>query len=88
MTEFQQKIDAALLNGEEWVETSPKIITYFNRKGLGPHAKYFVYKNIKICEFGQSEAIQAHLNRQMGNLIYGDGEAKSIGTTDSGPPRA
>ena len=64
-------MDAALLNQEEWVETSPKIIQYYNRNGLGPHAEYFNYKGVKVCEFGKSEAIQQKLDRKHEQIVYG-----------------
>lgn len=75
LTEFQNKIDQATLNGDEWVETTPAIIKYFNRNGLG-RSEYFIYKGIKVCVNGQSERIQNNMNKQLGQVIYGDQEAK------------
>ena len=76
LTEFQAKIDHALIQGDEWVETTPEIIKYYNRNGLGKHSEYFIYKNIKVCLNGQGDRIREQLETQIGNLVYGKDEAR------------
>lgn len=51
LSEFESRISYAQMQGEEWLEADKKIIEFFNRKGLGGQ-KYFIYKNIKVCERG------------------------------------
>lgn len=86
LTEFQSNIDAAKMNGDEWVETTPEIIKYYNRNGLGKHAKYFIFHNIKVCERGQLQAIQSEMDRQLGKINFGDDEAtvNQVKTTRNG----
>lgn len=59
--------------GEEWVETSPEIIQYFNRNGLNG-AKFFIYEGIKVAPFGESEAIEGSNHEQLGQRIHGTAE--------------
>lgn len=56
--EFEMRLDDALRGEQEWLETTPENIAYFNRRGLGG-AKYFMYKGIKVCAYGDMEALQA-----------------------------
>lgn len=85
LTTFQSRIDAALLEGTDWVETSPAIIKYFNRSGIGK-AEFFIYKNIKVCEQGQSERLQKGLDRPLGQILYGENEGKANQGTTTKPP--
>jgi hypothetical protein len=84
LTEFQHKVDQAKMNGDKWVETSPAIIKYFNRNGLGK-SKYFDYQGLRICEYGKSEELQEDLDTQLGNLLYGKDEAKVNQVTETKP---
>ena len=83
LTEFQAKVDAAKMNGEEWVETTPEIIKYYNRNGLGKHSEYFIFQNIKVCLNGQGERIRTKLGTQLGVILYGaeEGRANQGSTT-------
>lgn len=73
ISQFMDKIAIAKGNGDEWVETTPEIIHHYNRRGLGG-AKYFLYDGIKVCEFGQSEKIEAEMHEPMGQRIFGKSE--------------
>lgn len=75
-SQFKDKIDLATIRNEEWVETSPEIIQYFNPHGLNG-SNYFVYKGIKVCEFGKSEEIQDKMDQ---DLAHSHG--KYIGVVD------
>jgi hypothetical protein len=70
---FYDKIHRATIEKEEWIETSAEIMKHFNRNGLGK-AKYFIFQNVKVCEFGQSEKIQEELDVQLGQSLYGNKE--------------
>lgn len=72
---FFTKISKATLDGEEWVETSPQIIDYYNKRGLGK-AEYFIYQGIKVCEYGKSERLDKEMGRQLGEILYGKDEGK------------
>lgn len=54
---FERNISAAQANGIKWVETSENVLRTYNPRGLGS-AKYFVYKNIKVCAPGMAKQIQ------------------------------
>lgn len=72
---FFDKIHHATIHEEVWVETSDEIINHYNKKGLGK-AGYFHFQNIKVCAYGQSEKIQKCLDRQLGDILYGESEGK------------
>lgn len=72
---FFDKIHRATIEGHEWVETSPEIINHYNKSGLG-HSEYFIYQNVKVCEYGKSEELQKGLSRQLGEILYGKEEGK------------
>lgn len=76
--EFEGIVAHALHEGEEWVETTPEIVKYFNRNGL-KGADYFIYKGIKVCEYGKREAIVDHENEQMDYRLHGKGEGVIVG---------
>lgn len=80
MSEFLSKVAVAQASGEEWVETSPEIINYINRKGLGG-SEYFTYGNpgVKVCEYGKSEAIEKKESEQIGHRTFGKEEGTVLG---------
>jgi len=75
---FVDKIDHAIVNDLDWVETTPELVHYYNKRGLGPN-DYFIYKGIKVCEYGKSEACQAKIDADMNRLMHGAKEAKFEG---------
>lgn len=77
---FMDKIETAILNGDEWVETSPELIAHYNRKGLGPN-EYFIFKNIKVCAYGKSEECQNKMDADLHRLMHGAQEARFEGRT-------
>jgi len=77
--------------GETWVETSADVIHYFLPKGLGK-SEYFDYgnqvrgaKGVRVCLYGQSERLQKHLDRQLGQINFGDSESKVNMITETKP---
>lgn len=64
-----------MIDGQEWIETSKEIVDYLNKGGLGK-AEYFHYQGVKVTEFGKSERLKEELSRPLGQLLYGDEEAK------------
>lgn len=70
---FYDKIHEATINGVPWIETSPEIIKHYNKSGVGKSG-YFIFQGIKVCEYGKSEALQKSLEKQLGQILYGDGE--------------
>lgn len=58
LQEFEMRLDDVMRNEEEWIETTQENINYFNRRGMGG-AKYFVYKGIKVCAYGDLEELMA-----------------------------
>jgi hypothetical protein len=79
LNDFEQKIAFAMISNDEWVETTPEIITYFNRNGLGKDnagkpLQYFIYKGKKVCEFGKIDAIEAEEAEQIGTRLFGKAE--------------
>ena len=83
LSKFQFRIDQAKMNGDEWVETSPAIMKYFNRGGLGTYKdrgqevprEYFIYQGIKVCGEGAMEGLIAKEGKQLGKVVHGDDEA-------------
>lgn len=67
------------MNGDEWVETSPEIVTYFNKKGMNG-SDYFIYKGIKVCEYGKCMAILEREAVTMDERLHGAQEATIEGT--------
>jgi hypothetical protein len=80
LSEFQSKIDIATIEGEEWVETSPEIISHYVRSGLGKSG-YFIFKNIKVCEYGKCEALKSDMSRQVGDIVHGDAHVNQVERT-------
>lgn len=62
LTSFQAKIDDAMLQGNEWVETSDDIINYYNKAGLKGQ-EYFIFRGIKVTQFGKSEDLDEKLRK-------------------------
>lgn len=79
MSQFLSKITLAQNRGDEWVETSPEIISLVCRSGLGDK-KYFTYGNpgVKVCAYGQREAIEEAENVQLGQVTHGPDEGVVI----------
>ena len=75
LSEFQAKVDHALMQGQEWVETSDEIIKYYNPKGLNG-AEYFIFKGVKVAPYEQSASIQERLDQPMAERLHGDGQGK------------
>jgi hypothetical protein len=75
VTEFMASIAAAKAVGEDWVETSADVIQRMMPQGLGG-AKFFIYQGIKVCEYGQKEAVEADMDRPVGERLHGSGEGK------------
>lgn len=73
LNDFEAKIARAQMDQSEWVETTKKVIGYFNRKGMNG-AEHFLYKGIKVCEYGKTEAIEAKADEDLGKRIHGDTE--------------
>lgn len=71
---FMDKIETAIIDGEDWVETSPELCRHYNKKGWGPN-DYFIFRNIKVCEYGKSAEIQARLDADINRLMHGAKEA-------------
>ena len=80
VNDFETKISRAQIAGNEWVETTPEVINYFLRSGLGAD-KYFLYKGIKVCEFGNKESAEAEMTIQMGRKLHGPEEGVLLGRT-------
>lgn len=70
---FLDKIHQAKMAGDEWVETTPEIIQFYNRKGLNG-AKFFIYDGIKVCERGKIEEIEDEMNTPLSEKLHGKGE--------------
>ena len=64
LSTFKDKIDLAIMQSEEWVETTPEIIKYFNPAGLNG-SKFFIYKGIKVCPMGESDKIDDEINQDL-----------------------
>lgn len=83
LNQFYSKIHRATIEGQEWIETSKEIIDHFNKGGLGPHAEYFIFQSVKVTEFGKSQRLKEELERPLGQILYGDDEAKVIQGTNT-----
>lgn len=57
------QIDFARLQGQEWLEASEEILKHFDPTSVTKPLSYCIVKGIKICRVGDSETIQANLNR-------------------------
>lgn len=75
--QFEAKIAQAQMQHHEWVETSPEVINYHQPKGLGG-SKFFIYKNIKVCEYGMVEKIEEENNMSVGEKIFGSSEGVAV----------
>ncbi len=75
---FQANIAEAKANGHEWCETDQSVIDRIMPRGLGP-AKFFIYEGIKVCPYGQSEAIEAEMDIPIGERLHGKLEGKLEG---------
>lgn len=83
---FEQAIKRAKIDGVNWVETHPKVIEHYNPRGLGK-AKYFIYSNVQVCEYGQSEKIQNEMDMPIYQRLHG-GEEGIVEGTHTGQPVA
>lgn len=65
--------------GDECVETTPEIIAYFNRKGLG-QAKYFIYKSLRVGPYDTDwDQIEKDENTPLGVKMHGDQVGRVVG---------
>lgn len=60
INEFMSKITLAQREskdgtGDNWVETTAEIISYFNPRGLNG-APYYIHNGVMVCEYGKKEA--------------------------------
>ncbi len=62
---IETDIAAALGAGLEWVEVDADMMPKLFPQGLGSQ-KYGMYKNVKVCPHGMSEAIQKDLDTPIG----------------------
>lgn len=75
------ELELATTKEEQWVETTPEVIAKLNRNGLGG-AKYFIYKGVKVCEYGKVEEIIAEEDTPVSDRVMGVAQAKIEGRTD------
>lgn len=73
LSQFKAKLDYAKMEGDEWVETTPEIINYFNRNGLGD-AGYYIHEGIKVCLIGTRDKIIEKESQQMDRRLHGETE--------------
>ncbi len=76
---FLDKIAVAKSNGDESIETTPEIISHYNRNGLNG-AQYFIYSGIKVYPLGKKAEIEKKENEQMGQKIHGVQEGVVLNT--------
>jgi len=76
LSHFNWLCEEAKRQGEEWLEVDPVFIQYFNRQGLGMSTRdpkkpnrYFIYKDIKVCGFGEKEDILKEERRTIQELM-------------------
>jgi len=62
---IETDIAACKAAGLEWLEVDADMLPHLFRQGLGGQ-KYGVYKDIKVCAIGESEAIQKDLDTPIG----------------------
>ena len=86
LNKFETQIAFAVRDKSEWVETHPEIVSYFNRVGLGAQ-KYFLYKGIKVTEYGKADALQEELDLPIYQRLHGGGEGLIEGTHTIQVPR-
>ncbi len=72
------KIALAKANGDESIETTPEIISHYNRGGLNG-AKFFIYSGIKVFPVGEQESIEAEMDEPVANKIHGKDELQVMG---------
>lgn len=74
VSDFIGRIEEAKQTGEEWIETSPEIIQFYNRRGLNG-GKYFIFQGIKVCEHGMKDKIVEEENTPISMRVFGKAEA-------------
>ena len=72
------KIARAKQEGNEFIETTPEMIQFYNRGGLNG-AQYFIYNGIKVFPTGMAEKILNKEGEQMGRRIHGAQEGLASG---------
>lgn len=81
LNRFETDVAMALNNEQEWLETHPEIISYFNRRAKQP-VEYFIYKGIKVAGHGKAEEIDARINRPLSETLHGPNEGKIVGRSE------
>jgi len=76
--DFQSAVAIAKQTGETEIETSQRIIDFFNPIGLGG-AKHFIYQGIIVYPQGESEAIKAEMNESIAKKLHGAKEGVFVG---------
>lgn len=81
--EFRDKVSAAQMSGDQWVETSADVIKYFHPRGLG-QAKYFWYGSpgVRVCLFGDRQEIEERESKDLMEILHGPGEGKMVVKND------
>lgn len=77
LNDFEADISHALMNDDVWVETTPEIMAYFNRNGMGG-ARHFIYKGIKVCLPGDAGKIEAEESKTAEERIHGTKPAQAV----------
>ena len=73
LSDFKLKVHQAKMEGNDWVETSPEIIKYYNPKGMNG-VKYFWFDGVKVCELGKSEEIEQEIATPLAERMHGKSE--------------
>jgi hypothetical protein len=77
MSDFIEKHAAAVALGDEWVETTPEIISLLQPRGLNGK-KYFCWKGIKVCEHGKSQEISHEESMTVHDRMHPDSQTKVL----------
>lgn len=77
LKQFDTRVLHAKANGFEFVEASPKMVSYHNPKGLGK-SKFYWYNGIKVVPEGGTEAAMAEFNKDLATMMHGPTEGVVI----------
>lgn len=69
--EFLERLDVAKREGEEFIEASDDIISFYNRRGLNG-GKYFIMEGIKVYPIGKMDEITAKEDESMEQRMHGN----------------
>lgn len=83
LSEFNGRVEAAQQLGEEWLETTPEVIAFIMRKGMGTRpdgkpALHFDYKGIHICERGKLDEAMRVFEEDCNTTAHGPSEGKRV----------